>query len=131
MRSSVPLLPTMTRMAEYRRDFTGAVELLLTTEDRRLITLRYDHEEDAAFISGIRLPDLPNRLVFASQEQHWFFFPSPPEDTNLVVNALLLPSERVYEPLNAIGIRRETVVPAQFMEQAEGELWPTSGELML
>lgn len=119
LKSSSPLLPTMTKIVEYRRDFTGAVELLLTTEDRRLITLRYDHEEDAGLISGLRLPDLPGQLVFASQEQEYFLFPPPPDDVHLVVNALLLPSERPKEPANPIKIRQpEIAAPAEFKEEA-------------
>ncbi len=118
LRSSSPLLPVMTKIVEYRRDFTGAVELLLTTEERRLITLRYDHEGDADSISGLKLSDLSGRLMFASQEQEYFLFPPPADDTHLVVNALLLPSERPREPVNLIRIRLpEITVPTEFEEE--------------
>lgn len=117
--SSSSFLPAMAKIVEYRRDFTGAVELLLTTEERRLIVLRYDHEDDAQSISGLKLSDLPGRLVFASQEQEYFLFPPPADDTHLVVNALLLPSERPKEPVNLIRVRLpEIAVPAEFKEEA-------------
>ncbi|MDW8318514.1 MAG: hypothetical protein RMN53_11825 [Anaerolineae bacterium] len=119
LRSSSRLLPVMVKIVEYRRDFTGAVELVLTTEERRLTVLRYVHEADAASISGLKLSDLPGRLVFASQEQEYFLFPPPANDVHVVVNALLLPSERPKEPVNSITIRQPQIaVPVEFREEA-------------
>ncbi len=117
--NSQDLLPGRARILEYRRDYTGGVELLLTLEDRRLVVLRYDHEQDASLVSGIRLWDLPNRLVYAVGEQEYFLYPMPREDESLIVNALLLPSPRPGERTAEINVKREALIivaPTEFIQ---------------
>lgn len=118
--SSQALLPGKAKILEYRRDYTGGVELVLAVEDRRLVILKYDHERDAVLISGIVLWKLPNQLVFAPGEQEYFLFPMPQVDEQLIVNALLLPSERPGEAIEKIRIRPEAIAaapPAEFVEE--------------
>lgn len=118
--SSQELLPGRAKILEYRRDYTGGVELVLAVEDRRLVILKYDHERDADLISGIALWKLPNQLVFAPGEQEYFLFPMPQVDEQLIVNALLLPSERPGEAIKEIRIRPEAIAvapPAEFAEE--------------
>lgn len=117
--SSQDLLPGRARILEYRRDYTGGIELALALEDHRLVTLRYVHERDAYLISGIALGKLSNQLAFAPGEQEYFIYPIPQADEQLIINALLLPSERPGEPIEKIRIRPEAIAVAPPVEFAE------------
>lgn len=120
LQSSQTLLPGKAKILEYRRDYTGGIELALALEDQRQTTLRYDHEQDAYLISGIELLKLSGQLVFASAEQEYFLYPMPSMDEHLVVNALLLPSARPTEMISTIKVKPEPIsvpVPGEFKEE--------------